>query len=94
MTCMIATSATAFLVTLAALAELSTSAVSQQERVEKTIVGDQVRSQGYACNNPVSAERIAAESNPDEPVYLLICETATYHVRLVPNQAAQVIKID
>jgi len=87
------TSGLACLATCAALANLSI-AFGQEESVEKTILADQVRSQGYACNNPISAERIEAESRPEEPVYLLNCDNATYHLRLVPDQAAKVTQIE
>jgi len=83
----------ACLATCALLANLSL-AFSQGESVEKTVLADQVRSQGYACTNPISAERIADESRPEEPVYLLSCENATYRLRLVPDQAAEVTRIE
>jgi hypothetical protein len=59
-----------------------------------TIVADQVRSQGFPCKNPRSAERVEAESSPNQTVYLLKCEDMTYHVLLVPDQAADVAKVD
>jgi hypothetical protein len=59
-----------------------------------TIVADQVRSQGFACSNPSSAERISAESAPNQTAYLLKCEGMTYQVILIPDQAAQVTKVD
>jgi len=58
------------------------------------IVADQVRSQGFPCDNAVSAERVEAESTPNETVYLLKCETATYRVVLIPDQAAKVTKAE
>ena len=61
--------------------------------IDVKVVADQIRSQGYACTNPSSAQRIAVESAPEEPVYLLICENATYQVRLIPDQAAKVTEI-
>jgi hypothetical protein len=69
------------------------SATAQDESVDVTVVADQVRSQGFECDNPRFAERIAAESAPEEPVYLLTCENATYRVQLVPDQAARVIDV-
>jgi hypothetical protein len=69
---------------------LAERAVAQDTPV--TVVADQVRSQGFACSNPSTAERIEAESRPEEPVYLLTCEEAIYKVRLVPDQAAEVTK--
>jgi hypothetical protein len=68
-------------------------AIAQDETVEITVLADQVRSQGFACSNPSSAERLAKESAPEEPVYLLKCENATYQLRLIPDQAAQVTEI-
>ena len=59
-----------------------------------TIVADQVRSQGFTCSNPISAERVGAESAPNHTVYLLKCEGATYRVILVPDQGAQVAQIN
>jgi len=58
------------------------------------IVADQVRSQGFPCDNASSAQRVEAESSPNMTVYLLKCDGATYRVVLVPDQAAQVTKAD
>lgn len=71
-----------------------TGANAQEEGVEIAVLADQIRSQGFACSNPVSAELIAAESVPDVPVYVLKCEGATYRIRLVPDQASVVTRID
>jgi hypothetical protein len=59
-----------------------------------TIVADQVRSQGFACNKPSSVERVAAESAPNHTVYLLKCEGVTYRVTLVPDQGAHVAQVN
>ena len=69
-------------------------ATAQEEAVEINVLADQIRSQGFACSSPLSAERIAAETAPDEPVYLLKCESGTYQVRLIPDQAAVVTRIE
>ena len=69
------------------------TATAQDQSTALTIVADQVRSQGFRCNNPSSAERIAAESIPNETVYLLKCEGITYRVVLIPNQAARVTEV-
>jgi hypothetical protein len=52
-----------------------------------------VRSQGFPCSNPSSAERISAESAPNQTVYLLKCEGMTYRVLLIPDQGAQVTRV-
>lgn len=75
------------------LVSLAMNALAQDQSIDVAVVADQVRSQGYACANPISAERIAAESAPEEPVYLLKCENATYQVQLVPDQAAKVNEV-
>lgn len=72
----------------------STVATATAQGTVATIVADQVRSQGFPCKNPSSAERIEAESTPNQTVYLLKCEDITYHVLLIPDQAADVAKID
>ncbi len=56
----------------------------------KNIIAAQVRAQGYACDQPRSAERDAQASKPNEEVWVLQCEGAQYRVRLVPDLAAQV----
>jgi hypothetical protein len=83
-----------FCIASAAACAMFTNGYAQDESVEIDVLADQIRSQGFACSDPVSAERVAAESVSDEPVYLLKCETATYQIRLVPDQAAKVIKIE
>src|SRR3954470_20139792 len=71
---------------------LTTAARAQSDATR--IVADQVRSQGFTCDNPKSAEHDAAESSPNETVYLLQCEAATYRVILVPDQAAKITKVE
>jgi hypothetical protein len=78
---------------LALVCVAGTIATSTAQDNAAAIVADQVRSQGFACNNPSSAERIAAESAPNHIVYLLKCEGITYRVVLVPDQGADVTKV-
>lgn len=68
-------------------------ALAQDEAAMISVVANQIRSQGYACANPTSAKRDEAASVPLEPVYVLICENASYRVRIVPDQAADVTEI-
>jgi NAD-dependent SIR2 family protein deacetylase len=70
------------------------SASAQETNVEMTVLADQIRSQGFACSNPISAERIPAASAAEEPAYLLKCEEGIYQIRLIPDQAAKVIKVE
>src|SRR5262245_59500281 len=52
------------------LAGLVATTAAQDQSDVTAIVADQVRSQGFACDSPKSAEHIAAESSPNETVYL------------------------
>ncbi|WP_162918768.1 hypothetical protein [Taklimakanibacter deserti] len=83
-----------FCVASAAGCTILMSANAQDQDVDMTVLADQIRSQGFACSNPTSVERIAAESVADLPVYVLKCESATYQIRLIPDQAAVVTRIE
>jgi hypothetical protein len=81
---------------LAAVATLSgagTCALSAQED-PTNIVADQIRAQGYKCESPQGAKRDPQASKPDEAVWILQCESGSYRVRLDPDMAATVEKID
>jgi len=59
----------------------------------KDDIAAQIREQGYDCDQPQSATRDVEASKPDEAVWLLTCEDASYRVRLIPDMAAQVERI-
>lgn len=61
---------------------------------DMSIVAAQVRSQGFACDTPSAIELLADESQPDQAVYKLACDSATYRVKLIPDMAAEISKID
>ncbi|MEQ1942379.1 hypothetical protein ABMA32_08140 [Mesorhizobium sp. VNQ89] len=74
------------------LAALSTAAQAQSELSDAAaLVADQIRQQGYACEEPASATQ--DPSVEDDSIWTLTCADATYRVRLVPDQAAQVEKL-
>jgi hypothetical protein len=56
------------------------------------LVAVQVRNQGLACAEPVSAKRDPTAD--DDAVWTLTCADARYRVRLIPDQAAEVQKLD
>ena len=58
------------------------------------IIASHIRTQGFECDKPKSAVRDKKASKPDEPVWTLVCENATYRVREIPDQAAKVERID
>ena len=72
---------------------LSLEAQAQNESAA-SIIAVQIRKQGFACDNPQSAERNEEASRPDLPVWKLNCGNAIYRVELVPNMAAKVERVD
>jgi hypothetical protein len=73
-------------------------AIAQGLRAEEIppaqIIADQVRDQGFPCNKAPTVERDPTYSRPDEPVWILKCDNATYRVRLIPGMAADVVRLD
>jgi hypothetical protein len=59
-----------------------------------SIVAAQIRAQGYACAGPVAATRDRRASRPNGAVWTLRCRNASYRVRLVPDMAAEVARIE
>ena len=70
------------------------SPVIAEDADPKDDIATQVRAQGFPCDQPQSAERDAEASKPDEAVWLLRCEGASYRVRFIPDMAAQIERID
>jgi hypothetical protein len=64
------------------------------EEVPAEIIAVQIRDQGYACDRALSAKRDEKLSKPNEAVWILKCENATYRVRLIPDMAAKVERLD
>jgi hypothetical protein len=54
------------------------------------LLASQLRLQGYRCDAPVTAQRDAQLSKPDEAVWIVRCVNASYRMRLIPNMAARV----
>ena len=82
---------TGLLLTLSLSSQL---AIAEDVESPKDDIAAQIRAQGYACDQPQSATRDAQASKPDEEVWLLHCEGTSYRVRLIPDMAAQVERID
>jgi hypothetical protein len=53
----------------------------------------QLRLQGYRCDRPVTAHRDARLSRPDEAAWILKCANASYRMRLVPDMAAHIERL-
>ena len=58
------------------------------------IIAAQIRAQGYACDNPKGAKRDPDLSQGEDTGWILDCGDATYKVKLVPDMAATVKKIE
>ena len=71
---------------------LTVGTAAQQD--PKDIIAAELRSQGFACDKPMSATRETSASRPNETVWIVACENATYRTTLVPNLAAHVEVID
>lgn len=57
-------------------------------------IAAQIRAQGQPCNTAETATRDAAQLRPDEAVWTVKCENATYRVRLIPDMAAKIERVD
>jgi hypothetical protein len=58
------------------------------------ILAAQLRMQGYRCDTPVTAQQDAGLSKPNEAAWTLKCANASYRMRLVPDMAARIEKLD
>jgi hypothetical protein len=67
--------------------------VAQNAEAPKDVIATQIRSQGFGCYQPTTAERDPLASTPDEGVWLLQCEEGSYRIRLIPHMAAKVERI-
>jgi len=57
------------------------------------ILAIQIRSQGFACEKPLSAARDPKLSRPDQAVWTLKCKDISYRVHLNPGMAARVQRL-
>jgi hypothetical protein len=57
-------------------------------------LASQLRLQGYRCDDPVTAQRDPQLSKPDETVWNLRCSNASYRMRLTPDMAARIEKLE
>jgi hypothetical protein len=71
-----------------------TFAAHAAEETTADALAAQIRTQGYRCDGPLSAERDAEHSKPDEAVWVLKCANATYRMRIIPDMAAKVEQLE
>src|SRR5262245_39013674 len=76
-----------------AIATVLAAAGDTADSAAAKAVADQVRAPGLACTEPVSAARDAAESKPDEPIWILTCRDVRYRVRLMGDRPAKIERL-
>jgi hypothetical protein len=81
-----------FAAALALGAALTILPAQAADEMPAEIIAVQIREQGYACDKALSAEREHPEL--DDAVWILKCDNARYRVRLIPDMAAKVEKLD
>lgn len=75
-------------------AYITPSAAQQPKETPPDILAVQLRSQGHACDKPLSATRDDERSKPDQAVWVLRCENVSYRMQLTPGMAAKVERLD
>ena len=68
--------------------------VAAQQEKPAEIIAAQIRMQGFACDDPKRAEQDEKLSMPSQKVWVQRCANATYKIKLTPNMAAQVERLD
>jgi hypothetical protein len=68
-------------------------AAQATEDAPQTELAAQIRTQGFACDKPLSAAKDARRSQPDHAVWVLKCSNATYRVSRFPDMAAKVERL-
>jgi hypothetical protein len=84
------------LVTACAAAALLSGSynASAQQDTPPEILASQLRLQGYRCDAPVTAQRDAQLSKPDEAAWILKCANTSYRMRLTPDMAARIEQLN
>ena len=78
----------------AALLLLATGMAAVAQEGAADIIAAQIRMQGYACDEAMSAQRDPGASSAGEAAWVLNCDNAVYRVRLIPDMAARVERIE
>lgn len=77
-----------------AVAESPAQPGAANKEIPPDILAVQIRRQGFPCGNATSAKPDTSDSRPDEEAWILTCDDASYRVRLIPDMAAQVERLD
>jgi hypothetical protein len=68
--------------------------MAQAQEIPAQDLAAPLRVQGYRCDEPVTAQRDAQLSSPDEAVWNLRCRNASYRMRLIPDLAARIEQVE
>jgi hypothetical protein len=78
----------------AATGVLGSPLMAAEEERPAEIIAAHIRMQGYECEKPLGAQRNRRASKPNEAAWTLRCSNAVYNVRLIPDMAAHVEKVE
>src|SRR5262245_9847407 len=81
-------------VALVACSGWSNAGRALAEETPADVLAAHLRLQGHRCDHAQSAQRDAQRSKPDEAVWIVKCESASYRVQLVPHMAARVERLE
>ena len=73
---------------------MSGDRVAWAQETPPEALASQLRLQGHRCDEPVTAQRDAQLSKPDEAAWILKCANASYRMRLIPDMAARIEPLD
>ena len=74
-----------------ALATMTSPCAADTEAAKVTAAA--IRAEGLPCAEPVTAQRDAASSKPDQPVWMVACGNAQYRVRFRGDTRPQVERL-
>jgi hypothetical protein len=83
---------------IAAALALSLAASAASAEAERTldtakVIAVQLHKQGVVCTMPRSATRDTKLSKPNAAVWIVLCEEASYRVKLIPRRQASIVAI-
>lgn len=78
-----------FFTTVSVAATNATVAIAEPV-MAKEILSARVRKQGFVCEGPTRAVKDTERSTPGSALWLLLCDSTEYRIRLIPNMAADV----
>lgn len=78
----------------AVVATLASANGTLAQETAKGLLAVQVRSQEQVCDHPIRATKDKKRSAADVSVWVLRCENNSYRVRLMPDMAARIQRLE